>query len=188
MKPFVAIDFETANEKRASACAVGLVRYDEDGQEAGQFTTLLRPHEDLDWFSYRNIQVHGITADDVVGAPTWNDVHPDITDFAGDLPLVAHNMAFDGYVLSDLASLYGLNQAANRRMCTLRLSRRLLATELRSKSLDLVFRYYFPADTFIHHEASADARACGRIFARMQSEYGYEHLEKLCPPTGVLTR
>ena len=94
-------------------------------------------------------------------------------------------MAFDGYVLSDLASLYGLNQAANRRMCTLRPSRKLLATELRSKSLDLVFRYYFPADTFIRHEASAEARACG---ARMQSEYGYEHLEKLCPPTGVLTR
>ncbi|MGO1402282.1 MAG: hypothetical protein ACTHUY_07875 [Flaviflexus sp.] len=41
MKPFVAIDFETANEKRASACAVGLVRYDEGGQEAGQVTTLL---------------------------------------------------------------------------------------------------------------------------------------------------
>ena len=115
MQSFVSIDFETANENRGSACSVGLIRYDEQGREQSHFSTLLRPIEDLNYFSWRNIQVHGIHQEDVVGAPEWADVFPVVDDFIGDRPLVAHNMAFDGYVLSDLSGLYGLPVATNRR-------------------------------------------------------------------------
>ncbi|WP_054951763.1 3'-5' exonuclease [Flaviflexus massiliensis] len=184
MQSFVSIDFETANENRGSACSVGLIRY-VDGVEQESFTTLLRPIEELNYFSWRNINVHGITPDDVVGAPEWSEVDGEIRDLIGDLPIVAHNMAFDGYVLSDLAGLYGLPTMDNRRFCTLRLARKVLA-EIPQKRLNAVFGHYFPHETFQHHEALADARACGMIFSRMIDDYGVDELERLCPPTGLL--
>ena len=184
MEEFVAIDFETANEQRRSACAVGLARFDTEGVVVDRYAQLLRPHDEVNYFNPINTWVHGITADRVVDAPQWAEVYPDIADFIGDRPLVAHNLAFDGYVLSDLAVLYNVAALKNRQFCTLRLARRVLASELERKTLDAVLGYYFPGETFKHHDASADAEACGRIFARMQAEYGCEQLEELCPPAG----
>ena len=183
MEPFVAIDFETANEKRGSACAVGLVRFDSRGQKEEILTSLIKPHDELFYFRPRNVAVHGIRQVDVAEAPGWADIYPRISAFIGDLPLVAHNMAFDGYVLTDLDSMYGHTPLDNSRMCTLRLARRVLDGILPSKSLDLVYGHYFNGETFAHHEAAADALACGRVFARMQEEHGFDHLSALCPPT-----
>ena len=55
MEPFVALDFETANRNRASACAVGLVRFDETGEVEANLYTLLKPHPDLGYFDYGNM-------------------------------------------------------------------------------------------------------------------------------------
>lgn len=182
MEPFVAIDFETANEKRGSACAVGLVRFDSRGREEVSFTTLIKPHDSLAHFNSRNIGVHGIREHDVVDAPAWADIYPQVTELIEGLPIVAHNMAFDGYVLTDLDALYGYTALANQRMCTLRLARKLLDGVLERKSLDLVYGHYFARETFDHHEAGADALACGKVFVRMQEEHGFDHLADLCPP------
>lgn len=182
MEPFVAIDFETANEKRGSACAVGLVRFDSEGREEASLTTLIKPHDDLAYFNPRNTRVHGIRETDVADALTWPDIYPRVAEVVEGLPLVAHNMAFDGYVLTDLDSLYGYHPLANRRMCTLRLARTLLAGVLERKSLDLVYRHYFDGESFAHHDAGADALAAGRVFSRMQDEHGFDHLAALCPP------
>lgn len=182
MEPFVAIDFETANEKRGSACAVGLVRFDSRGQKEEILTSLIKPHDDLFYFRPRNVAVHGIRQVDVADAPGWENIYPRVAEFIGDLPIVAHNMAFDGYVLTDLDGMYGYEPLANRRMCTLRIARRVLDGILPRKSLDLVYGHYFNGETFAHHEAAADALACGRVFARMQADHGFEHLSTLCPP------
>lgn len=183
MEPCVAIDFETANEKRASACSVGLVAFDENGHIEGRFSTLLRPHPTLNRFHPRNIAVHGISPLATSAAPTWPEVSGEIAEFIGSRPLVAHNMGFDGSVLNGLTDLYGGPVLANKRMCTLRLARRLLAGYVGKMSLDTVFDYYFPGEVFSHHRADADAEACGRIFARMQGEFGFATLEQMCPPS-----
>lgn len=185
MRDFVAIDFETANEQRRSACSVGLVRFDEAGQALEQLSTLLHPHSECDYFLPMNTGIHGIDAAQVVDAPAWDEVAADIYDFIADAPLVAHNMAFDGYVLSDLAELYGLRPLQNRRFCTMRLARRILADELDRKRLHDVYGYYFPDESFDHHEAGADAMASGRIFARMLEDYGWQEIETLCPEPGT---
>lgn len=115
--------------------------------------------------------------------PSWDAVYHRARGFIGDLPIVAHNMAFDGYVLTDLDRLYNKEPLTNRRYCTVRLARRILP-DLPSRRLDEVFEHYFPGEFFIHHQAEADAWACGKIFARMQREYGIDRLAELCPPTG----
>lgn len=182
MHPFVAIDFETANEKRGSACSVGLAKFDAAGQLVDRCYQLLRPHPDLDYFRPINTWVHGLSASDVEGAPNWNDFYPTLQEFVGDLPLVAHNMAFDGYVLRDLNELYGITPLINQRFCTVRLARKLLANEIERKSLDNVYAYFFQDKEFRHHEANDDAYACGMIFARMQEEFGFESLEAALAP------
>ena len=183
MCEFVAIDFETANEQRRSACAVGLVLFDHEGQLVDSYYQLLRPHPDVDYYNPVNVWVHGITADDVADAPQWSHIANRVASFIGNRPIVAHNMAFDGYVLSDLADLYSTEVIPNRRFCTVRLARKILADKLERKSLDEVFYYYFPDEDFEHHHAASDAKAAGMIFARMLQEFGFEKLEELCPPT-----
>lgn len=183
MREFVAIDFETANEQRCSACAVGLALFDSNGKLAGNYYQLLKPHPEVDYFNPVNVWVHGITEADVLDAPQWPQVSDRIATFIGDRPIVAHNMAFDGYVLSDLVNIYGTESILNRRFCTARLARKILAGKLERKSLDQVFGYYFPGAPFNHHHAGSDAQAAGMIFAKMQQEFGFEKLEELCPPT-----
>ncbi len=180
---YVSIDFETANENRRSACALGMVKYDDVGNIVDTYYSLIHPHPEVDYFNPFNTSIHGIEASDVASAPEWDVVGEKVREFVGDLPLVAHNMGFDGYVLSDLMKLYGLEDIPNFRFCTLRLARKVLADKLESKSLDNVFDYYFPDDYFEHHQAYEDAHAAGRIFTRMVAEYGPDRLMELCPPT-----
>lgn len=171
MQPFVAIDFETANNARGSACAVGAVRFDAAGLPGRRVVSLLRPHPSVANFLPINISIHGIHPSQVVNAPEWDVVFAQVAELAEDLPLVAHNMSFDSAVLDRLAELYGA-ALPNSRLCTLRLARRLLRGVLRSNSLPFVFDHFFPGEELIHHEAEADALAAGRIFARFQAEYG----------------
>lgn len=67
----VAIDFETANAKRSSVCAVGIALV--EGKEIVQRSSwLVRPPE-LDFDPY-NIYIHGITEDDVRDKPEFNQL------------------------------------------------------------------------------------------------------------------
>ena len=67
MADFVAIDFETANEKRDSACAIGLALV-VHGQLEFSAHYLIHPREMR--FADTNILIHGITEVDVESAPT----------------------------------------------------------------------------------------------------------------------
>ena len=55
---FIAIDFETANEKRASACSLGLVIVKE-GQIVDKRYYLIKPKELR--FNPMNTRIHGIS-------------------------------------------------------------------------------------------------------------------------------
>lgn len=50
MADFIAIDFETANEHRASACAVALVFF-EKGRISKKYDWLIRPPSSIDYFN-----------------------------------------------------------------------------------------------------------------------------------------
>jgi DNA polymerase III subunit epsilon len=75
---WAAIDFETANADRASACALGLVVIQE-AQIVKRRSWLIRPKG---CFDLNNVAIHGITADHVAEEPTfaehWDEVHSEI--------------------------------------------------------------------------------------------------------------
>ena len=60
MMDFTAIDFETATDRRNSACSVAVVEV-RDGEVARTYSTLIRP-PGLQFSSF-NISIHGITPD-----------------------------------------------------------------------------------------------------------------------------
>lgn len=152
---FLAIDFETADYGRDSACAVGLARV-EEGVVVRHVTYLIRPPRRHFVFTY----IHGLSWDDVKEAPTFGQLWPKIkenfesVDFA-----VAHNASFDRGVLNICCQAAGVVPPEVSFRCTMRLARRLWG--IRPTTLPDVCRHFGIALT--HHDAGSDTLACARI-------------------------
>jgi len=155
---FLAIDFETADYGRDSACAVGLVRV-EHGAVTARATHLIRPPRRYFRFTY----IHGITWEDVRSQPTFGELWPAIRPmFNGADVLVAHNASFDKGVLHACCAAAGVEPPGIPFQCTVRLARRVwsiyptgLAEVCRRLSIPLQ-----------HHEVSSDVEACATIMMR----------------------
>lgn len=160
---FVAIDFETANSRRGSPCAVGLVRF-RGGEPVAEWYEVMRPPEGVDHFDRFSVRVHGITAEMVADRPRFADHWPEIQEFIGDDFVVAHNAAFDMSVLREAVRLSALEPHEVAYVDTLRAARRSL--DLLSYSLPWVADALdVPLDQ--HHNALADARASGHVYVAL---------------------
>lgn len=156
---FTAIDFETANGFRGSACAVGLVRV-RDGRMTERAAWLMRPPAGFDRFDARNTRIHGIRPEQVADAPRFAEVHERIADFVGSDVLVAHNAAFDVGVIESGLEVSGRDVPSYDYACSLTLARRVY--RLASYALPSAAREagFTPGR---HHDALADAEACAAI-------------------------
>lgn len=154
---YVAVDFETANEQRVSACSIGIAVF-EDGR-VRTFERLLRPPEMR--FEPFHVSIHGITAEMVADAPTFAELWPELRELlGGSHEVFAHWAPFDKGVLKACFAHYQIPDPVPVVSCTCKLARVALPG-LESYSLDAV------ADAlqidFSHHEAGSDAYACAEI-------------------------
>jgi DNA polymerase-3 subunit epsilon len=159
VETFLAIDFETANAQRASACALGWVLY-EGGERVDAGSFLIDPQiADDEWDGF-NIGIHGITPNDVRGAPTFGDAWIWVAQQATVAPLIAHNAAFDlGVVRAELLRA-NIKPDPFKYLCSARLAREAWP-EMLSVSLPVVAAaLQIPLD---HHNPASDASACGEI-------------------------
>ncbi|WP_455905663.1 exonuclease domain-containing protein [Microbacterium sp.] len=151
---FTAVDFETANRSRASVCAVGAVRV-RDGVIVDEFRSLVSPPPGFDEFEAGNVRVHGLTEADVVDAPGWDVVYPELMRFIDGDVFVGHNARFDVSVLLNATGAYDLPWPEIDTLCTLQLARSALRVP--SYSLPWVASHLGLGD-FDHHDPLADAR------------------------------
>jgi len=159
---FIAIDFETANNNRNSACALGIALV-EDLVITDQFYTLIKPPQS--YFNFTGI--HGITREDVKDRPAFNELWPDIEKYFYNIDFIAaHNVAFDRGVLKACCDYYGINKPEIDYMCTLQLARKRL--NLNQNSLDKVSEYL--GIELIHHNALSDTLACAEIMINFLKE------------------
>lgn len=159
MRDFAAIDFETANREPSSVCSVGIVVV-RDGEVTDKVYHLIRPYPN--YYSYRNIGVHGIRWEDTADAPDFPEVWADIAPRIEGLPLVAHNSPFDEGCLRAVFAHYGMAYPGYTFHCTCRASRRVFGRRLPDHRLQTVAaRCGF--DLTRHHHALADAEACAWI-------------------------
>ncbi len=153
--PFVAIDFETADRGRDSACAVAIVRVEGETIQS-RVVRLIRPPRRAFEFTY----IHGIRWSDVAREPAfgavWTDLMPALE---GAAFIVAHNASFDRSVLETCCRTSAIAPPSLPFECTVKWARKtwdLYPTNLPAvcKHLNLALK---------HHDAGSDAEACARI-------------------------
>ncbi|NJM77354.1 MAG: 3'-5' exonuclease [Acaryochloridaceae cyanobacterium RU_4_10] len=155
MSTFVAIDFETANRSRESACSIGMVRV-EKGEIVQREHYLIRPHQPEFEFTY----IHGIRWKDVAKELTFGERWPEIeavlkgTDF-----IAAHNASFDRGVLNACCDIYNIQRPKQDFLCTVQLARK--TWKLHPTKLPNVCEYL--GLELNHHHALSDAEACAQI-------------------------
>jgi DNA polymerase-3 subunit epsilon len=183
---FVAIDFETANEKRASACAVALVFF-EDGRFSKEYEWFIRPPRHLDYFNPFNTQIHGITSSDVVDKPRFHEIWPAIHELLNNKLVAAHNASFDISVLRQLLDGYRLSYPDVEFIYTYNVARRTWDKQV-SYSLKNIGNHL--GYIFNHHNASDDARICGNILVEACTHHNClsinELVQKIDMQVGVL--
>jgi DNA polymerase III subunit epsilon len=157
---FISIDFETANNKRVSACAIGLARVS-NGEIVESRHYLIKPVGGHLSFLTR---IHGITEMDTWNKPDFGELYPEIKQIF-DFPLVAHSL-FDKQVLNALSEHFGLNLKF-KYIDTCSLAKKALP-HLAKHKLNLLVDY-FELPEFKHHDAKEDAVACARIYLKLQA-------------------
>ncbi len=155
MSNFVAIDFETADNGRDSACSVALVIV-RNGRITDSVQRLIRPPRQKMMFTH----IHGITWEDVADQPDFAGIWPALADIVAEADfLAAHNAPFDKGVLEGCCAAHGLANPAKQFLCTVRLAREvwnIFPTKLPDVCRHLGLKLK-------HHDALSDATACADI-------------------------
>lgn len=181
-KRFVALDFETANERYYSACSIGIVVF-ENLKPKKSISYLIKPPTKFD---PENVAIHGITADDVKHAPTfdkiWKDIYPLLIGNE-----VATYSDFDVKVIRELVKHFKLRAKSNHTInfvdvCELS---RIKIRGLSNYKLPTVCEY-LGIEGLNHHEATSDAEACGKIYSWLLANEG--RAIEACKGTPASTR
>lgn len=176
---FVAIDFETANETRASACAVG-VAVIRGCELVASGSTLINPETS---FSPYNQMVHGLDEADVAASPTFPELWPDLLRILAGQHVVAHHAPFDISVLRSMAARYSLPGPEFSIYCSRRLAK---ATWPDMESYSLGWLASAVGIDFDHHVAGEDAIACGLLAETICEHHGVPALKELSGQLGFL--
>ncbi|MBI2618559.1 MAG: 3'-5' exonuclease [Ignavibacteriales bacterium] len=176
---FVVVDVETTGmnpiEDRITEIAMMKVT---GGNITDEYSTLINPLITIPAFI---TDLTGINNLMVADAPPAREVVPSMAEFLGDAVFTAHNASFDWMFVSQTARRERLLELSNDRLCTVKMTRRILPF-LPSKSLGPVARFL---DVPIpqRHGASGDAYATAQILIRylayLQRKFAIRSVEEV---------
>lgn len=173
MAGYTVMDFETTGFSPSHGdrvVEVAMVKVSHEGEVYDAWSTLVNPQRDVGATS-----IHGITARDVVGAPTFADIAPLVLDAVDGRILAAHNAAFDlRFLASELQRAgYPLSVGPLQGVCTmhwadafLQSSSRRLADCCGAADIDLRGA----------HSALGDALATAQLLATYLEKQSYHPL------------
>jgi len=162
----VAIDFETADAGRDSACSVAVVRV-EGEKIVDSFASLVRPPRT----STMATHIHGISEAAQRAAPPLRAVWPRLAPLLQGVDLiVAHNAAFDRSVLLASWASAGLTPPGLPWGCTVKMARRIWPKGgvVVDHTLPTLARLF--GITLRHHQADSDAEACARLVLEARAQ------------------
>ena len=163
---FVVVDVETTGGRpdrgdRITEFAAVTVR---DGRIVDVFETLVNPERSIPPFITRLTR---ISWDMVREKSPFRDVCAQVLRVLDGNVFVAHNANFDWRFVSSEVNRATGREITGRRLCTVRLARRLLP-QLRSRSLDWVARHYgVEIEPHMRHRAAGDAIATAHCLIRL---------------------
>lgn len=155
---FVVVDVETACSRVSSICQIGIVGF-KDGVEVLEYEALIDPRDE---FSYFNTRIHGITAERVVGQPSFGDIHAVIDGHLSGRVTVAHSN-FDKGALRAACAVHSCSPIETCWLDSVRVAKQAWP-ELPSHRLNVLSK--FLGVSHRHHDALSDARAAGMVVVR----------------------
>lgn len=168
---FIAVDLETANPRMSSICQIGVVTF-EDGREIGAEVRLVDPR---DYFDPYNVAIHGITPDQVRGAPRFSELHGWLCEqTAGEI--VACHTHFDRVALAQACGRHSLEPIPCNWLDTAQVARRAWS-EFAQAGYGLANLAHHFGIQFQHHDALHDARVAGLILLRAIEETGFDPVQ-----------
>ncbi len=175
----IAIDFETANEERGSACSVGLA-WIEDGRVARVEERLIRP-KDMRFSSF-NIAIHGIRPEHVEDAGEFPEVMDEFADDFAGATMIAHNAAFDFSVWRACLDKYRQPYPGLDYLCSLKMVQKVWP-QLVSHRLNVVAGHL--GLSFVHHNAAEDAAVCAAAALAVAQTLGVNDVRAIPAKIGM---
>ncbi|KQQ36816.1 DNA polymerase III subunit epsilon [Rhizobium sp. Leaf306] len=173
----IAIDFETANEQRGSACSVGLA-WIEDGRVVRVEERLIRPRDMR--FSSFNIAIHGIRPDHVEDAGEFPEVMDEFIDDFRGATMIAHNAAFDFSVWRACLDQYRQSYPELSYLCSVKMAQKVWP-HLISHKLNILAQHL--GLSFLHHNAAEDAAVCAEASIAIARSLEVMHIHDI--PTAI---
>ncbi len=181
---FAVVDLETSglNTRRHRILQLGMVVVDADGAVIDQWSSLVK----LGWPLQRvgPTSIHGITRRTLRGAPRLDDALDELGRRMDGAVFTAHNAAFDSDFLDRAArrrpSDDPVRLGLERRLCTLRMSRRLDPDrQLSHRLADVCERYGVALER--PHDALGDAAATAAVLPHLLAAHHITEAAQLEP-------
>lgn len=171
--PFIVVDVETSGSSPTDnriieiACVTVI-----GGEIVSKYTSLVNPHQFIPPFISK---MTGISNEMAFAAPEIEEVFPEINRIfnRNDCVFVAHNARFDWSFVASFFSASGAQVPKLPKLCTLKLSRRLLPKKLKKNVGSLA--EFFNVQIKDRHRALGDALATAYILLELMQKAESEH-------------
>ncbi|MHC0429685.1 TerD family protein [Streptomyces sp. O3] len=159
------VDVETSGliARRDRILSIAVLTFGPDGTQTDEYSTLLNPGCDPG-----PVHIHGLTAERLSGAPTFEQVAGRIGALLQGRVMVAHNAQFDYDFLAHEFARARLCLPVTQRLCTLALNRRVEPPSVDLSLASLAAHYGVPQTSA--HDALDDTRVLAGIFRSSLSE------------------
>lgn len=185
---YIAIDFETANYYKNSACSVGLVRFI-DGKETDSCYSLIHPAK-MYFVPEWTRDIHHISYDAVRNKPyfpeVWDSIVMPFINQTPGIPLVAHNgNIFDIPVIKECCCYFGMKEPDLEYFDSLEIAKKTWP-ELPSHKLTELGAHF--NINYLAHDALEDSRTCGQIIKFAADKWNVKNVEDLLKSCGTSTK
>jgi DNA polymerase-3 subunit alpha (Gram-positive type) len=171
---YVILDIETTGLSRHSHRITEIAALKvENFQVVKKFETLINPETSIPSFI---TSLTGISNSMVKDSPVIEEVMPKFMKFIGENPFIAHSASFDYGFLNYNAQMHLEREIINPKICTMKLSRRLIP-QLRSHKLSSLCQY-FKIENASAHRAMGDVEATNKLFNNLLNIMKEQGIEK----------
>lgn len=164
---FIALDVETAGKTVGGICQIGLCCVSDAG-DVQTYSVLIDPEEPFEPF---NTDLHGISAETVVGAGTFPTVYGDLYDLLNTHCLVQHS-TFDEKALTCACARYGVPMIKSHWTNSVSVARQAWPELKGAGGHGLANLKKHLGLAFHHHDAGEDARAAAMVVLKAEDVLG----------------
>jgi len=176
---FAVLDFETTgtSSRFGRAIEIGIAKM-KNGKIIDTYSSLINPGCQI---PYQITLLTGISNDDVLNAPYFEDIVDEVESFLDESILVAHNLPFDLSFLKAEFTRAGKDVNEFPKVCTLKLARKMYPS-LPSKSLGNLVKHFKIKHVHAHRalgDATVTAKLLNKMLSQLLDEYHIEETRQL---------